>query len=85
MFWVSILNFLGGCLFLFAATCGTAGLEPSKWLIDFTYLVGSILFLVASSILLFLWKSESYGLGFMPELNVKRSKDTTKQAKILEA
>jgi hypothetical protein len=85
VFWVSICNFFGGVLFLFAATCGTAGLKPSKWLIDLTYLVGSILFLIGSSILLFLWKSESYGLGFIKELNVVRSKDTEKQRKILES
>ena len=34
-----------------------------------TYLIGSVNFFIASSIMLWLWKEEQYGLGFIPSIN----------------
>ena len=34
-----------------------------------TYLIGSLNFFVASSMMLFMWKGEQYGLGFIPSIN----------------
>ena len=33
------------------------------------YLIGSLNFFVASSMMLFMWKGEQYGLGFIPSIN----------------
>ena len=82
--WVSISNCLGGMCFLFAASCGMACVEPSKWFVDFPYLVGSLLFLIGSTLALTLWKDESYGLAFINEINIKRTVESRKQKLILD-
>jgi hypothetical protein len=56
--WVSLINFIGGALFLFAATCGMIGMseELGIWLIDLPYTIGSGMFLIGSFFLMILWK-----------------------------
>ena len=73
-----MLNCFGGFLFLFAATAGIIGVEDENmamWLVDFTYLIGSIAFMIGSLIALWLWKGENYGLGMLSEMNVKRENE----------
>jgi hypothetical protein len=68
------LNFIGGALFLVAGVAGIAGVEEKMalWLVDFTYLLGSIAFMFGGLCALWLWKSEFYGLGLLSEMNVLR-------------
>ena len=75
VYWISVFNCFGGWMFLLAATCGFAGLEYEnyQWLVNFPYLIGSVAFLFGALSALVLWKSERYGLGFISEINVKRS------------
>ena len=66
--WLSLCNTVGALLFLFAATSGLVGVGgalSSKWMIDFTYLLGSIFFMVGAFLALWMWKSEHYGLGLI--------------------
>lgn len=73
--WLSWCNFLGGILFLLAATCGIAAVEDSKWWVDFPYLLGSIFFMFGALLALWMWKGEHYGLGLVSEINIVRKKD----------
>lgn len=67
-FWLSWNNMSGGCLFLLAACAGRFDPESPAWVYT-PYLVGSINFFVASSMMLYMWKGEQYGLGFIPSIN----------------
>jgi len=76
--WLSFLNTFGGFMFLFAAICNMCEIssEEYKWLVDFTYLIGSIAFAFGSFIALWLWKGENYGLGLISEINVHQEEDS---------
>ena len=67
-FWLSWNNLFGGCLFFTAATAGRWDPTSPGWVYT-TYLIGSVNFFIASSIMLWLWKEEQYGLGFIPSIN----------------
>lgn len=67
-FWLSWNNLSGGVFFFIAAVAGRWVPESPGWVYS-TYLVGSINFFVASSIMLYMWKGEQYGLGFIPSIN----------------
>ncbi|KAH8069758.1 hypothetical protein JL721_5647 [Aureococcus anophagefferens] len=74
--WLSLCNFVGGFLFLFAAASGSIpAAEPDLWLVDFTYLVGSISFMFGGVIALSMWKNEHYGLGLIKDLNAVHRDD----------
>ena len=71
--WLAVGNTVGAFLFLTAGVAGSLGLQDDDlefWLVDFTYLVGSVAFLVGSHCGLWLWKDERFGLGLISELNV---------------
>jgi hypothetical protein len=68
IFWLSWNNFAGSCFFLLAACAGRFDPESPTWVYT-TYLIGSLNFFVASSMMLFMWKGEQYGLGFIPSIN----------------
>jgi len=76
---------MGGFLFLFAASCGMAGVEGEleQWMVNFVYLMGSIFFMFGAIIALYMWKGEHYGLAFISEINVKRT-STPKMDMILK-
>lgn len=67
----SVLDFAGGLLFLLAAVAGLVGIaEPaSHWLVDLSYLAGSVAFLGASTAGLWMWKDDQHGLALVPEIN----------------
>ena len=67
----SILDLLGGCLFLLAALTGAIGVDKAlaHWLVDLSYLAGSLAFLGGSVAGLWMWKGEQYGLALVPEIN----------------
>jgi hypothetical protein len=67
-FWLSWNNLFGGCLFFTAASAGRFNPTSPGWVYT-TYLIGSVNFFVASSIMLWMWKGEQYGLGFIPSIN----------------
>jgi len=70
--WLAVCNVIGGVFFLIAATGGmTKKFDEvqERWLVDFTYLIGSIAFAAGSMISLHMWKDEQYGLGLVPHLN----------------
>jgi hypothetical protein len=67
-FWLSWNNLCGGVFFLVAAMAGRWVPESPGWVYT-TYLVGSVNFFIASSIMLYMWKGEQYGLGFIPSIN----------------
>ena len=67
-FWLSWNNLSGGCLFFLAACAGRFDPESPGWVYT-TYLIGSVNFFVASSVMLYMWKGEQYGLGFIPSIN----------------
>jgi hypothetical protein len=67
-FWLSWNNLSGACCFLLAACAGRFDPESPGWVYT-TYLVGSLNFFLASSMMLFMWKGEQYGLGFIPSIN----------------
>jgi hypothetical protein len=67
-FWLSWNNLSGGVFFFIAAVAGRWVPESPGWVYS-TYLVGSVNFFVASSIMLYMWKGEQYGLGFIPSIN----------------
>ena len=68
VFWLSWNNLSGSCFFLLAACAGRFDPESPGWVYT-TYLIGSINFFVASSMMLYMWKGEQYGLGFIPSIN----------------
>ena len=68
IFWLSWNNFAGSCFFLLAACAGRFDPESPGWVYT-TYLIGSLNFFVASSMMLYMWKGEQYGLGFIPSIN----------------
>ena len=72
--WVSIFNTAGGIGFFVAGVAGIDGVTGGAftWWVDCAYLVGSLLFLAGSSVMLWMWKSEHYGLGMIRDLNVER-------------
>ena len=71
--WLSVFDFIGGLLFLLAATTGavqaaTGGSHAiAHWLVDFPYMVGSFLYVVSSTCSLWMWKSDQFGLGRLPD------------------
>jgi hypothetical protein len=67
-FWLSWNNLSGGCFFFLAACAGRFDPESPGWVYT-TYLIGSVNFFVASSVMLYMWKGEQYGLGFIPSIN----------------
>lgn len=75
--WVSWFNFFGGSLFAVAAAIGFYfEVSPeyalaAKW----SYLIGSFLYLIGSILSLTMWKTEQFGLAFMPELNLTEEKN----------
>ena len=73
-FWLSTFNALGAVLFLVAGLAGAAGATGAaeQWAVNFTYLVGSLLFMAGSLVALWMWKGEHYGLGLVSELNISR-------------
>lgn len=68
VFWLSWNNLSGGCWFFLAACAGRFDPESKGWVYT-TYLIGSINFFIASSMMLYMWKGEQYGLGFIPSIN----------------
>jgi len=54
-------------------------------LVKFPNLLGSFGFLIGSFLVLIMWKSESYGLAFISDLNVRRTVDTKKQTALLKS
>ena len=68
IFWLSWNNLSGSCFFLLAACAGRFDPESPGWVYT-TYLIGSLNFFVASSMMLYMWKGEQYGLGFIPSIN----------------
>lgn len=79
--WLSLCNFLGGFSFLLAATSGSVpSAKPTLWLVDFVYLVGSVLFMLGGFIALFMWKAEHYGLGLIKDLNAVHRDDVAADA-----
>ena len=76
VWWISVLNCLGGFLFLLAATSGMLGAEGTteQWIVNFPYLIGSIFFMFGAMLALYMWKGEHYGLALISEINVKRDK-----------
>lgn len=67
-FWVSWNNLFGGCFFFIAAVAGRFDPTSPGWVYT-TYLIGSMNFFVASSLMMYMWKGEQYGLGFIPSIN----------------
>lgn len=70
--WLSVCNFVGSIGFLISGVSGLSHSENAKWTEDFPYLVGSLAFMLGALFTLWLWKCEQYGLGFMPEINIRR-------------
>ena len=68
--WLAVMNFLGGLLFLMAATMGSAAIAPSRWLVDLPYCIGSAAFGTGSLFGLWMWKCEQYGLALIPQINL---------------
>jgi len=70
--WTAYFNFVGGFLFVIAAAIGfwfevdPMYAKASKW----AYLVGSFSYLCGGMLSLVMWKSEQFGLAFMPMLNL---------------
>jgi hypothetical protein len=57
--WLSLFNFVGGLLFLWAGVAGIIGVADehlSMLMIDLTYLLGSACFLFGGVIALWMWK-----------------------------
>ena len=57
-FWLSWNNMSGSCLFLLAACAGRFDPESPAWVYT-PYLIGSMNFFVASSMMLYMWKGSS--------------------------
>lgn len=76
---ISFMNTFGGFFFVIA---GVAGIFPRidedkllyNWLVNFTYLVGSILFFLGSMIGLWMSKKEMFGLAWVPAMNTGSDK-----------
>jgi len=75
--WVAYVNCTGGLLFAIAAAIGFYyEVSPqyalaAKW----SYLIGSIFYLIGGMLSLVMWKTEQFGLAFMPELNLTKDKN----------
>ena len=77
---LSICSAIGGVLFLVAATTGAVDLKAmemdnaaaemlSHWLVDGSYLIGSLFFVIGSLCGVWMYKAEQFGLGLVPEIN----------------
>lgn len=70
--WMSYMNFIGASLFFVAYVIDFnhyADEEPEYWAATFfgvasTFTIGSILFTIASWMMVIMWKQEQFGLGF---------------------
>jgi len=74
-----LCNFIGGFFFLVSGVAGVCGAEGQleQDLVNLPYFVGSILFAVGGIFSLWMWKCEQYGLGALPELNIKKRSPRT--------
>jgi len=70
--WVAYLDFIGGFLFAFAAMTGFWSEVSSTCykVTKISYLVGSLFYVFGSTLELVMWKSEQFGLAYMPTLNL---------------
>jgi len=75
--WVAYLNFTGGLLFAIAAAIGFYYEESPQYALaaKWCYLIGSISYLFGSVLSLVMWKTEQFGLAFMPQLNLTKNKN----------
>jgi len=82
---LSWFNTVGALLYLIASLCGFFQLTDVEeiWLIDFVYLLGSLAFAAGGLISLWMWKSESYGLGLISEMNVPRLEEGNEHEVVL--
>lgn len=84
--WVAYVNTTGGTLFAIAAAIGfyyevsPKNALAAKW----AYLIGSIFYLIGGILSLVMWKTEQFGLAFMPELNLTKEKDKRKTVSFLQ-
>jgi len=84
--WIAYVNFTGGLLFAIAAAIGFYyEVSPqyalaAKW----AYLIGSIFYLIGGVLSLLMWKTEQFGLAFMPELNLTKSKNKRNTVSFLQ-
>lgn len=70
--WVSVANLIGSLGYTvagFSMTVKVEGTQNVDWLVNAPYLVGSAGFMIGGIATMWLWKSEQYGLGFLPEMN----------------
>eukprot|EP00933_Yihiella_yeosuensis_P019862 TRINITY_DN1601_c0_g5_i1.p1 TRINITY_DN1601_c0_g5~~TRINITY_DN1601_c0_g5_i1.p1 ORF type:complete len:407 (-),score=57.77 TRINITY_DN1601_c0_g5_i1:274-1494(-) len=73
LWWLSVSNLVGSLGFLIAgvALFGKVDESQTKWVVDLPYLLGSAAFMIGALCTMWLWKCEQFGLGFIPEMNIR--------------
>jgi len=84
--WVAYVNVTGGTLFAIAAAIGFYYEVSPKYALaaKWAYLIGSIFYLIGGILSLVMWKTEQFGLGFLPELNLTKEKDKRKTVSFIQ-
>jgi len=71
VWWVAILNTIGGINFLLGSSPGILKFkgESANYFCELNYLIGSVIFLAASWFTLLMWRANGFGLALIKQLN----------------